>query len=47
MPTSILIAYATNTGSTKEVAEAIGSALEEGGNTVEIARAPGGPSPGG
>lgn len=45
MATSILIAYATNTGSTKEAAEAIGSALEEGGNTVEVARAPGGPSP--
>jgi menaquinone-dependent protoporphyrinogen oxidase len=45
MPASILVAYATTTGSTKEVAEAIGSTLEKGGNTVEVVSAPTAPSP--
>jgi menaquinone-dependent protoporphyrinogen oxidase len=45
MPASILLAYATTSGSTKEVAEAIGSSLETTGNTAKVASAPDAPSP--
>ena len=36
MPTSILVAYATRAGSTKEVAEAVASTLGESGLAVDI-----------
>jgi menaquinone-dependent protoporphyrinogen oxidase len=37
MPPSILVAYATRYGSTGEVAEAVGSALQEAGLKVKVA----------
>ena len=40
MSASILVAYATRSGSTQEVAEAIGTALGEAGFSVDVQRLP-------
>jgi menaquinone-dependent protoporphyrinogen oxidase len=40
MAASILVAYATRSGSTQEVAEAVGAVLREGGFEVDVQRLP-------